>query len=703
MFVVCEIAERRAATGRQLSKVKNAAAPLLALVAVLAGAGCSEPLPCTSDLDCGPASSCAAGACVPQVDRGELGEGEGERSGPLTHDALVVLRGIDALVGRSFTLPLALDPTDLTMSPVGVDDCLVALVEVDAELAFPVMLSLQCAGLHLGALTMPLTLSGAAGDVEVALTVQLVPSDWLDLERSERELITVDVSGLLPNEAVPVGAPVFLAADRVPVGAIGGGARLLSVDGGAPVDVAFEVDGDGLWFALPASARLWLYYAPTTGVAARPAPSTPWQGFAGVWHLEDDTDASTADGAHDLDGSATPTPGVVGGGAAFANGDGLATAISLSPERGAMSAWVKLPAGAAGEPQVAVGVGAEWAEGAFAPEGVTLYTDAAQQACGFVGAGYGEGPTLQCSTSNPAALADGGWHHVAVRWDGAARELVVDGVAHDHPSGTTPSEYQLDVLAIGSAIDLDNQWTGEVDEVRYAGSALAATWFQVEYASVRGLVTNAARPFVLGLRPDLVVDSEVIESQGEPLASAAVVPALSRGVLVTFVAARGAPAAAARFDEVALSRLAPSAEGTDLSLTALSYEGRLDGAPLSVTHTGAVPTQTVIGTVAFPGGTVHGLAGVNLAADPVVEVGPQLALAAAAPSATAAWMLVAVASRQGVSRCDACGHHVLGPVDGGNGLVLDVYAGEREPSAHLLAPVTAGDDAAAVVVVRVGP
>ena len=51
-----------------------------------------------------------------------------------------------------------------------------------------------------------------------------------------------------------------------------------------------------------------------------------------------------------------------------------------------------------------------------------------------------------------------------------------------------------------------------------------------------------------------------------------------------------------------------AAEGSDLSLTALSYEGGLDGAPLSVTHAGAVPAQTVIGTVAFPGGTERGLA-----------------------------------------------------------------------------------------------
>ncbi|MBI1948876.1 MAG: LamG domain-containing protein [Deltaproteobacteria bacterium] len=680
--------------------MKNALVPLTVLTAALAGAACSRLAPCSADADCGPAATCAAGSCVP-LEQGGPG-GEGERDPLLSFDALVVLPGIDALAGRSFTLPLALDPAELAMETVGVDDCTVALTAVDAAATFPVSLVLTCTELRLGALVVPLSLTGASGDVEVSLTVRLVPSDWLDLERSERELISVDTNGLLHDPTVPAGAPVFLAADRIPTGALEAAPRLLTIEGGAPVDVAFEPDGDGLWFALPSSARVWLYYAPVTGDAGALLTAAPWQQFVGVWHLEDDADASIGDGADDLNGTATPTDGVIGGAAAFAANDGLAAAVAHAPDQGALSAWVKVAPVTARARQVAVGVGCELAEGAFDPESVALYTDAAEQACGFVGAGDDEAVTQQCSTEDPGALADGGWHHVAVRWLGTARELVVDGESATR-TGPIPSSYDLEVVAIGSAIDLGDPWIGDVDEVRFSTTALPASWFQVEHASVTGLTTDAGRPFVLGLRPDVQVDSEVVTSDGAPLAPVPVVPALSRGVLVAFVAARGAPADGARFDDVALSRLAPSAEGSDLSLTALSYEGSLDGAPLTVTHAGAVPPQAVVGTLAFPGGTERGLAGVNLAAEPVVVAGPRLALAAAPASAGAAWIVVAVASRQGVARCDACGRHMLGPIEGGAGLVLDVFAGEREPTAHVLEPIVAGDDAAAVVVVRVGP
>ena len=702
MFVVCEIAGQGGITGRQSNQVRNALLSLLAAVAAaLPGAGCLRLQPCERNKDCGAAASCLAGSCIP-LDVAAA-DGEGEQDSPVAMDALVVLPGLDAVAGRSFTLPLALDPTDLAIEDVSVDDCVVALDSVDAGAAEPVALTLSCVTLHLGDIDVALAIRSAAAEVAVALTLRLVPSDWHDLTRAERELVTVDVTGLLDGAAVPEGAPVFLAADRLPDGALAADPRLIAVEGGAARDVPFELDGHGLWFSLPSSARVWVYFGPVTGAPASLVGATPWQAFEGVWHLDDGADASIGDGRDDLIGEALPALGVIGGSAGFAGGGGLATTLLTDAGSGALSAWVKLAAVDTRSRQVAVGVGDDEAQGAFDPEGGSLYTDNVEQACAFIGSGDGGANTQQCSSGSPATLADDGWHHVAMRWSGATRELVVDGDARLGSNGTQPTGYDQEVLSIGAALDGNDPWVGAIDEVRFSSTPLPASWFRVEHASVTGLVTDAGRPFVQGLRPDLVVDSATVTAVGDELPAAGVVPALARGVLVTFVAARGVPASGAAFNAVSLSPLAPAAEGEGLSLTALSYEGALDASPLLVTHAGPAPHQAVIATVAFSGGSERGLAGVDLAAAPVVTTAPQLALAAAAPTSGAAWILVAVASRDGVVRCDACGRRVLGPIDGGEGLVLDVFAGEREPSAHVLLPITGQDDDAAVVVVRVGP
>ncbi len=685
--------------------MKTNALSLVLLAAALTGAGCRPVVVCRGDGDCAAPARCVQGSCLTDADL--VSEGEGEGDGVPGADALLVVRGVDALDGERITLPLELVADDIEVDPVGVDDCTVELSDVTLDARAPVALRLACSRLHLGEVTFPLVLWHDGVELSVALTVRFVPSDWADVQRAMRELITVDVSAVVGGAPAPDGAPVFVGRERLPADVFGASPRLLAVDTAGAVEVPFQADGDGLWFALPASARVWLYYQPVTGAAERAPPPSPWSSFVGVWHLDNQgdplADAAPADGEHLLEGAATPTSGVVGGAAGFSGADGLFTELELSPTSGALSAWVLLDGSAEGDYQAAVSAGSFDAAGTFDPEAAALYASDVEQACGHLGAGHDVDSAQRCSTVSPAALSDGRWHHVAWSWQDGDHELVVDGTTFTK-AGEAPSSFALEVLAIGSAVDGDYGWIGAVDEVRVASSALPASWFKVEHASVVNAVTMNGRPFVEGLRPDVAVDSAVVTSSGAPWAPAPVVPSFARGVLVAFVAARGEPASGAGFDDVSMARLAPSAVGTDLSLTALSWEGALAGAPLAVTHDGPAPSHAVVGTIAFGGGTTATLGGgVGLAMEPVVAAGPQLALAAATPSAPAAWILVAVASRQGVARCDACGRRVLGPVEGGDGLVLDVFAGEREPTAHVLAPVVNGDDPAAVVVVRVGP
>lgn len=694
-----------AITRPEPTPVKRIVWSLLVLSAPFLGAACRPVASCEVDADCAAPAHCQAGSCL--IDDDTAFEGEGEHVDATGADALVVVRGVEALAGARVTLPIELHAADITLDAVGVEDCTAEVAEIDHAAVTPVTLTLQCTRLHLGELTLPVVVHHDDAVLEVTLAVRFVPSDWLDLERTLRELITVDVTGVLGGAPVPVGAPVFVGAERLPVGWAAASPRLLAVDDdGGVVDVPVQADGQGLWFALPASASVWLYYQPITGVVAAAPSATPWSSFVGVWHLDNEgdplADAADTDGTQTLDGDALPTAGVVGGAAGFTGVEGLFTELALSPTSGALSAWMLLDGATLGAYQAAVSVGSDAAEGTFDPEAAALYASEVEQACGHLGAGATFDSAQRCSTVSPAAMSDGRWHHVAWRWHDDERELVVDGTSFTR-TGETPTTFELEVLAIGSAVDGEYGWVGAVDEVRLAPSALPASWFKVEHASVVNLTTASERSFVEGLRPDVVVASEVVTPTGDHLPPVSVVPTFARGVLVAFVAARGEPAAGAGFDDVTMTRLAPSAVGSELSLTALAWEGALNGAPLAVTHDGPAPAQAVVGTVAFGGGTASLGNGVRLAMEPVVTSGPQLAMAATAPSAPAAWILVAVASRAGVARCDACGRRVLGPIEAGPDLVLDVFAGEREPSAHVLAPVTTGDDAAAVVVVRVGP
>lgn len=602
----------------------------------------------------------------------------------------------------AFHLPVALSAEELSVAETAVEDCELSVDAIDDAAAEPLTLALRCEHLHLGELQVPLRAESATEEVDIELTLRLVPSDWHDLQRGERELVTVDSAGLLDGAPVPAGAPVFLAADRLPAGALDEEPRLLAEEDGVLGDLPFERDGDGLWFSLPATSRLWVYFAPVATTEPRLA-EPPWSKFQGVWHLEDTDAATSTDGSSDLSGVATPTAGVVGGAASFDGAGSLVAPLDADPTAGALSAWVQLGLDEELPRRVAVGAGAAEASGAFDPEAASLYTDTDERVCSWSGSGQGQAGVQQVPGSSSGTLADEGWHHVALRWEGGTRELLIDGVVRTSQSSALPAGFRFERLSVGSALGGGERWLGAVDEVRFSNLALPASWFRVEHASVTGLTTDGGRPFVHGLRPDLLVQSATATRVASSLPALDVVPTMERGVLVGFVAAVGAPATGAALGAVQLSPLAPAAEGESLSLAALSYEGALDGSLLQVTHAATAPDQVVAATLAFPGGTERGLAGIDLAAAPIVAAAPQLTLAPASPTAGAAWILVAVASAQGVSACDACGRHVVGPVSGGGGLVLDVFAGEREPEAHTLEPVTAAGDEAAVVVVRVGP
>ncbi|MCC7108454.1 MAG: hypothetical protein IT382_04155, partial [Deltaproteobacteria bacterium] len=149
---------------------------------------------------------------------GADGPDEGPDRGPdglRQESAQVLVPGLLAVrVPYAFHLPVALPAEELSVAEAAIDDCELSVDAIDAAAAEPLALALSCERLHLGELEVPLRLRSAAEEVEVALTLRLVPSDWHDLQRGQRELVTVDAAGLLDGAPVPAGAPVYLAADR---------------------------------------------------------------------------------------------------------------------------------------------------------------------------------------------------------------------------------------------------------------------------------------------------------------------------------------------------------------------------------------------------------------------------------------------------------------------------------------------------------
>ncbi len=86
---------------------------------------------------------------------------------------------------------------------------------------------------------------------------------------------------------------------------------------------------------------------------------------------------------------------------------------------------------------------------------------------------YGVGPDYLTSVG---ASIFGGWHHVAITWDGTTKVLYVDGVNAGSALATLSDANQA--LVIGTDIDggvPSVQYTGAVDELRFYDSALTAS------------------------------------------------------------------------------------------------------------------------------------------------------------------------------------------------------------------------------------
>ncbi len=334
----------------------------------------------------------------------------------------------------------------------------------------------------------------AAGDAATDLAIDVpadiapdtIPADWWDPSWHHRRAITIDTSTLtntLGKFPVLITVPnTFDYAD-----ARSDGADLRLVDGTGAV-LPYDLDTwspsntSWLWVSVslpqpPTPAPIvWLYYGNATA-AAGAAPAAVWTQYISVHHLANLTDAS----GHGHDGTSssvatTPiaTSGIVGQARAFDGTDDeidlpTSTAYDLSAQM-SVSLWVH-----------GVVFTSQWQ--CFVCKGdsawrvhrgnTTSHADFGSTVSGIQG-------NLD-STSN---VDDGGWHHIAVDYNGTNKAIYIDGTREATAASAAFSTNTFAVV-FGENVEAGARfYQGDLDEVRIDTHARGQAWFAVEYRNV---------------------------------------------------------------------------------------------------------------------------------------------------------------------------------------------------------------------------
>ena len=311
-----------------------------------------------------------------------------------------------------------------------------------------------------------------------------IPADWWDASWHHRRAITIDTSTLTNTlNKFPVLITVPNSFDYAD--ARSDGADLRFIDGGGavlPYDLDTWSPGNTSWMwvsvTLPqpptAAPTLWMYYGnPSATAGAQPA--MVWTQFISVHHLAGLTDASG--NGHDGSSSSTgttpiATSGIVGQARKFDGSNDeidlpVSTAYDLSTAM-SVSMWVH-----------AVVFTSQWE--CFVCKGDSAWRIHRGNTTSHADFGSTPGPNDLDSTSN---VDDGGWHHVAVDFDGTTKRIYIDGAKEAMVASTAFSTNTFAVV-FGENVEAGSRfYKGDLDEVRIDTHPRGLPWFSADYRNV---------------------------------------------------------------------------------------------------------------------------------------------------------------------------------------------------------------------------
>ncbi|GAB4527747.1 MAG: hypothetical protein Tsb0020_45140 [Haliangiales bacterium] len=331
----------------------------------------------------------------------------------------------------------------------------------------------------------------------------LDPNAWWDLAWPHRVKLILE-PGDVGVQLTDVAVPVFLNNDRVDFSLIaedGADLRFIGSDGRTELDYEIEQFVAGVealvWVRLPSVAltaegdHFWMYFGASNAEPGQ-RPSAVWsKRYAAVWHLG----ADLADGTRsDSSGSGNHLTSF---GAVTTDSGILADATEFLPEP--QPALLKIEDAA----QTGLDTGAElsvefWINAAAG--GVEMVPLAKMDSAGvgtfeitrFADETFGFGLAPSCNSSSSLTggrrLDAGRWHHVALSYNGARLQMILDGVLEADVTVADGAETICDSAAafvMGAHADGVTPYQGMLDEVRISRFAVSPARMSFEVAAMQ--------------------------------------------------------------------------------------------------------------------------------------------------------------------------------------------------------------------------
>ncbi len=226
------------------------------------------------------------------------------------------------------------------------------------------------------------------------------------------------------------------------------------------------------WIMIPTlyasnDTKIYMYYSNSIVTDGQNATAVWDSDYDGVWHFDGDMLDSTSNDNDGTNFNSTGTTGIIGGARSFDGNDYISYSDSEFPSGNnprTLSAWVNhvsLPVGFQG---VLV----------YGTEGTGQAYGLFQNSSNLIVGGYADDITLNTTpTTND-------WYHFAMTYDGATVRTYIDG--SPDITGTKSWSTVLNEFRVGQQVNnLNEFFTGQIDEIRISDTVRTADWIKTEY------------------------------------------------------------------------------------------------------------------------------------------------------------------------------------------------------------------------------